>query len=229
MFDANNRNIGAYGFGSTLSLSSTYAGTQACPSGGTGYCAAFAGDLKADPIVNGNSGSSPGLVNSGGTTTFDYYQVAFAPGPGYPGGYPNPISSAVFVNRVDCCANRVIQFNSKMQLLNYNGTVTSIPFTSNATISTFNFRAAAPAPTPDPTSAVQTSATNRLLNVRYVRINAAPANYLHFRELYVFDLTMVNVALLKNVTSSAQYSALYPAQSGVDGVIDFDNGKWYAL
>ena len=99
LFDINNRNIGASASGSQLSLSTTYPGAAAvCPGR---YCAANGGDLQADPITNGNSGSSPLLIHSAGTTTFDYYQVLFAAGPGYPGGYPTPISQAVFVNRVE--------------------------------------------------------------------------------------------------------------------------------
>lgn len=89
-------------------MSSTFAGESGCPNPAqSGYCAAFGGDMKADPIVNGNGGASPGLVNSGGKTasgavsTVDYYQVGFAAGPGYPGGYPTPISQAVFVNRIE--------------------------------------------------------------------------------------------------------------------------------
>ena len=253
VFDTNNRNIGSRLI-SQVSLSSTYAGEAGCPSGGTGYCAAFGGDFAADPYVNGNGGAHPGLVNSGGTTTFDYYQVgersrwvaraaqagcalviltasgmaaagsaltpapraptrrcisiqlvfrrgpfpipniafvpssappqvAFPPGPGYPGGFPTPLSAAVFVNRLDCCNNRVIQFNSQLQAQNYNGSVTAFPFTSNGTVSVFSFQAPAPAPTPSPTDPLQLNAANRLLNVRFVRVQATPGNYLHFREL----------------------------------------------
>jgi len=222
VFDQFNRNLG-YRLVSTISMSTTLSSSQVCPSGGTGYCAACGADMNADPIVNGIGGSAACLVNSAGSLTLDYYQVLFPPGPGYPGGMPTPLSSAVFVNRLDCCNNRVLQFHSTVQALNYNGTTTVMPFTSNGTVSTFAFQAPQPAPTPSPSDPLQVSPTNRLLNVRYVRLQAAPANYLHFREVYVFDTTYTNVAALKNVTSSAQYSALYPNTAGVDTIIEFDN------
>jgi hypothetical protein len=66
-----------------------------------------------------------------------------------------------------------------------------------------------------------------LAGVRYVRLINAPANYLMFREVMVFDSTWTNVALGKPATASAQVTGdptAYAAAMGNNGVIDFDNG-----
>ena len=98
----------------------------------------------------------------------------------------------------------------------------SRPITYNGSVSTFNYLPLAPAPTPNPSSAPQLSAANRLSGVRYIRVNASAGNCLTFRELYVFDTTYTNVALLKTATASAQ-NGTFTAAMGVNGVIDMDN------
>ena len=112
--------------------------------------------------------------------------------------------------------------NAKVELLAYNGTTVNSAITSSGTVSTFNYLPLVPASTPLPTSPVQTDPVQRLNAVRYVRVSAAPGNCLTLREVWVFDSTNANVALMKPTTSSAQ-TAGNTAAMGVNGVIDFDS------
>ena len=74
VFDINNRNVGALAAGASVLQTSTYPGSQTCPTGGTGYCAGFGADLNADP----NAVSAPGAFISGNNLgqTIDYYQAS---------------------------------------------------------------------------------------------------------------------------------------------------------
>ena len=91
-----------------------------------------------------------------------------------------------------------------MELIAPNGTAVATQFiTSNASVSTYRFNDAQTAAIyPDLASAFQLSAVNLVSLPRYVRITAAPGNCLSFRELFVFDVSITNVALYKPTSSS---------------------------
>ena len=191
--------------------------------------AAYGNDMYADPAT----ASARGWLTNGACSGVgaDAWTVRFPPAAGYPLGLPTLISSVVYVNRMDsCCWARVNTSASVIQLIAPNGTVVQqAPIPDGRTVTTLTFaNAQTTAIAPDPTSAFQTSAANRLALPRYIRIASAPATCLHFRELYVFDTTLTNVALFKTTTASvgALYtdaSGSYTPSMGVDGVIDMDN------
>lgn len=191
---------------------------------------AFGNDMFADPA----SASAGGMEANGnclttGATT-DSWTLNFPPAPGYPLGYPTPVSSVYYVNRLDpCCVSRVNNSQSVIYLYSPNGTaVAQRAITTGATVTSFFFNDAQTGPImPDPTSAFQVSAANQAAYVRYVRIAAAPNKCLHFREVFVFDHTLTNVALFKNASSSVGVSYTdatngflsFPSY-GVDGIVD---------
>ena len=84
---------------------------------------------------------------------------------------------------------RTTTFNGNLQLLAVNGSLYSNLFASSfaGTSSVVTFRIQPPVanPTPNPNAAVQLSAAQRLSAVRYVRVNAAAGQCLHFREIMV--------------------------------------------
>lgn len=53
--------------------------------------------------------------------------------------------------------------------------------------------------------------------VRFVRIQLDGTNYLHLREVQVFDQNEINVALNKNATQSSIYLTTLPASAAVNG------------
>lgn len=207
---------------------------------GSGYSTQYASngiDLFCDPWLA--YAANPQLIagsSAGGAT----WAVAFPPGPGYPGGFPSPVSSVVFVNRLDAGLNARINTSvpGVLSLLAANATVLSTAAVSSMSVSVFTFpnnaqqgpiwpsnpRSTAPAAT------FQASAQNQLAYVRYVNITAAPGRCLFFRELYALDATYTNVALYKPSTASApaffdpSFGAFTSNNTafGTDGVIDMD-------
>ena len=216
VFDVNGRDVGASVAGAALSQSTVY---------GSNF-ASYGGDLQCDAW--GNFGTQT-FVNDGCTAASDYYQAIFPPSPPlYPNGLPAPIASVVFVNRLDGGNNqRIVSSNGVVQLFNPFGAMTaSRPITSNASITVLTFGISNAPVYPNPASPFQTSAANRLLLPRYVKLIAAPGQCLAFREVFVFDSTYTNVALLKSSTSSSLVTSdptAYSPAMGVDGVIDMDN------
>ena len=102
-----------------------------------------------------------------------------------PYGEPNPMQ-VYFVNRLSCCNGRILQFNGQLQLLAANGSFyAKVPATYNGTVNTFSFATPVPNPTPNPNLPVQLDPIQRSTAVRYVRVNAAPGQCLHFRDILV--------------------------------------------
>ena len=76
---------------------------------------------------------------------------------------------------------------------------------------------------PNPNDPWQQSFAAQSLAVRYVSL-IGPL-FLNFREIFIFDNNMVNVAYLKNATSTQMFTndpVAYTASMGNDGIIDFD-------
>ena len=131
--------------------------------------------------------SNQHFVNSAcpaGATT-ESYEAVFPAGPGFPAGYPIPVSNAFFINRIagsSCaimCTERVLQYNGTLQLLAVNGSYAGVQrATTNGTVVSFNFNAPVMVPTPVPTLPVQMDPTQRLLSTRYVRVSASAGNCL---------------------------------------------------
>ena len=209
IFDVNGRNVGATAAGAALSLTTTYSPNYAY----------YGGDFLADPYVYDPLQI---FVNAGCSATSDYYQAIFPPGPAFAAGMPAPVSQIVFVNRMNGENTRITTGAGQVQLFSINGSVIAWqPITNTGTVSVFNYttwgQSNAPL-APNPASPSQTDATARTLGVRYVRIVAGVNQYLHFRELYVFDNTSTNVALLKSTSASSQITsdpAVYTASMGV--------------
>ena len=172
-------------------------------------------------------------------------QVNFAAQPGYPGGYPVPISTVYFVNRLDCCNTRITAGNGWVALVSPNGTQYARQFFTQAawpvvggSVATFRFNDYQTAPIFPNNSlstagaAFQSSIANQNTFVRYIKIVSAPQTCLTFRELFVFDNTVTNVALYKPTSASlASYVSTTAPTSGtlslpsygVDGIIEMDN------
>ena len=158
----------------------------------TGYFATYGNDLMADPVV---AGAQSLFVNSGSPNSYtgQNWTVTFAPQPGYPGGFPVPISTVVFVNRIDCCNTRITAGFGWIALQSPNGTnYARQTFTSpqanwgavtSGSVATFRFNDFQTAPVfPVATSPFQLSAANQNNLVRYVKIASAPETCLYFRE-----------------------------------------------
>lgn len=79
----------------------------------------------------------------------------------------------------------MLQYNAYLQLLHFNGTMSQRPFTSNASVITFNYATPVAVPTPSPADPVQLDPAARIAGVRFVRVNAAAGACLHFREIMV--------------------------------------------
>ena len=137
---------------------------------------------------------------------------------------PTPISTVYYINRLDsCCVNRVNTSQTVITLLATNlSVVATAPIKTGATVSTFTFNDYQTAPVnPNLASAFQTSSANLLALPRYIRITSAPGKCLTFREVFVFDNTYTNVALLKTATMStgAAYSDAYGVYGPVRATI----------
>ena len=100
------------------------------------------------------------------------------------------VSTAYFVNRMDGNLNRIVTGNGAVSLYNLANVVTAtLPITSSKTVSTLTFNTPTVQPTPDPASAIQSSAALKSTTPRYVRLTAATGQCLAFREIMVFDST----------------------------------------
>ena len=217
VFDTNNRLVSASQTGAQAFQTTTY-----CGSATTCNNATFGNDMAADMYSNV---AAQTFVNTGcNSSNSDFWQVTFASGPAYPGGFPAEISNIYFVNRLGGYQFRItIPSAAQIQLYSTTGDMVGVAnITSSSTVSMFSFNPPVAAPLPDLASAFQTSATARLLTTRFVHIDAAAGKCLTFREIFVFDLTYTNVALLKT-TRSSTLSTGSTSQMGVDGVIDYDN------
>ena len=144
-------------------------------------------------------------------------------------------TTVYFINRLDGGFNTRINASGNPGVLNLvapNNTIVSTRNISSTSVSWWSFPNMAQAGPiyPSPTSAFQLSTANQVALVRYVRIAARPAACLFFREVFVLDVTLANVALYKNTTASvASYAdptfggfTSFPAY-GVDGVVDMDS------
>jgi hypothetical protein len=134
------------------------------------------------------------------------------------------------VTRQDSVINRPVINRYNVTTRAANGTaIESATLWSNATVvvrglsSPFN-----PPVLPDPASPAQLAGRDSW--VRYVRITLPSANFLHIRELFVFDATMTNVARNRSCSMSAAVRTSTQAGVGttgcnraVDHVVDFDN------
>jgi hypothetical protein len=174
-------------------------------------------DLIVDPI-----NSVGDLVVTGTNPAGEWWHVEWA------GGVPSKVASVYYVNRRDTTAasSAIVNGNGLVRVLAQNGSSTTATITSSQTVSTFSFGASLAPISPSASSPVQTDPAQRSNAVRYVRITNAAGQYLTFREIFVLDTTMTNVALQKSATSSALVtgdSTAYTAAMGCNGVIDFDN------
>ena len=209
VFDVNNRNVGATAAGATEKLTSTY-GTNV---------ASYGADLMADPNLAETTGA---FVNAGCTALSDYYSVTFKPV-----ANPTQISMIYFVNRLNggLLNSRIVNSQGQVQLMSAAGPLNLVfnrAITSSGTISAFTVVAPVAAPTPSPSDPSQLSDYSISQGIRYVRINAAPSSCLTFREIFIFEATYVNVALLRSTSSSTLTQGSTSAM-GVNSVIDFDN------
>ena len=196
------------------------------------YGPAFGNDMLADVSVN-----ETGLVECAGAAAGDWWEVAWPTG--------SHVSLIYFVNRG---TNNGANFNQ--QITNGTGTVTvysqaGAPLASalltSATVTTVASGVLGPAGVvaqglsppvgpgyPNPADPWQASFAAQKYAVRYINLTASPNNFLHFRELFVFDSTWTNVALNKPVTATPQYlgdPTLYLASMGNNGIIDYDSSS----
>ena len=156
----------------------------------------------------------------------------------FPFGQPFPVSSVVFINRVDG-GNNGRAAGAVVSLVAPNGTTLSTATLTSATVTVLNFPNNAQTGPIFPNSslaqpvvtALQSGSVNQSTYVRYIQIAAAPGHCLYFRELMAFDVTYTNVALYKPTTQGSQANVLAsykdPALGftsfssyGVDGIID---------
>lgn len=207
----------------STTLSSPPATMSMNPLLGTGNAATFAGDLCMNPV----EGAGCTYTHSASAPTA-FYEVVFPTG-------PTPVSFVHFFNRVTtgcgagtaACEWRITNGFGNVTLHSPSGRVVTSAVMQATPVTTFTYDAPTGATTPDPTSAFQTNPTNRLLKPRFVRVNAAPGQCLHFRELMVLDTTFTNVALMKPTTGSAQFGGdtfnsvpvVYGTEQAVDGVV----------
>ena len=106
---------------------------------------------------------------------------------------------------------------------------------TNASVTTINFpNYAQSGPIyPNATADAQTSAASQASWARYINVTSAPLSCLSFREVYVLDNTLTNVALFKPTSQGSAvgtiagyrdpYGFTSYAAYGVDGIIDMDN------
>jgi hypothetical protein len=107
----------------------------------------------------------------------------------------------------------------------FNGaTVTeTVAVGSTATVTVKNFSTPFNPPAyPDPASEAQIA--NRANWVRYVRVTATTANFLAWREIFVFDTTNTNVVKAKRCYSNnGCYSVANCCDKTVDHILDTEN------
>ena len=165
VFDVNGVDVTATAAGAVGSISS------AAASGNNG--AAFGGDLYMDPWGAGSSGA---YTMAGCSATSDYYDCAFAPGPGFPNGRATTISKAIFINRIDGGANtRITAGSGTVSLWAQNGSqVASLAVGSSASVTTLSFGPSITVSSPDASSPVQMDELSRQNKARYIKILSAP-------------------------------------------------------
>jgi hypothetical protein len=145
---------------------------------------------------------------------------------------PPPAPTRPQITRQDggTLINRPVINRYNVSTVHANGTnVEAATLWSNATVVTRTFSTGFTAPVlPDPAAPSQLAGRDSW--VRYVRLTLPSANYLHIREVMVFDSTLTNVARNKSCTMSAAVRTSSLAGVGttgcdraVDHIIDFDN------
>ena len=134
--------------------------------------------------------------------------------------YTHTTPQYIFFNRKDCCDTRPTVNGYRMRLFNGAAVTETVTVGSTVTVNVKNFATAFNPPAyPDLTSAVQIA--NRPNWVRYVRLTATTANYLAWREIFVFDSTNTNVVKAKRCYSNVGcYSATNCCDKTVDHIID---------
>ena len=223
VFSANGQAIShALGGGLSPTLTSVWSDDE------DDYGPANAVDMKmTDPWT----ASVSGLAHSACRTEGDAYRIAFSA--------PVGVSSIFLVNRRDAgcpdqpssdCGTRLVAGQATMRLLLANGTaIFSQQVAATETVITF-LPGRWPAAPFYPASGQAASGP-----VRYVRIVGAVGEFLHMREVWAFDATGRNVALLKRTSSSTTYTGdntAYPASSVVNNVIQMDaslGDMWHGL
>ena len=202
VFDVTNRNVGASAAGAVLSLTTTF-GTNVAAYGGdlnadpwaaallgtfvNAGCTAITDYYTARfPAAPGYPNGYPTAVSTVGcvvraaltSTCFarlrahcclcvcPFTRVTFA---------TTAWLQVVFVNRLDNGYNaRIVSSNGQVQLYSPGGSLVGIQsMTSSATVSTYTFNNPVAQPTPNPSLPVQLDPVQRLLSVRYVRVNAS--------------------------------------------------------
>jgi hypothetical protein len=191
--------------GATMSLTHQYPGQYA----------SFGGDLCADPYDDG--GNICGIAGTSTVSTGDAYTVVF-PGGAYGA---TEVSTVYYVNRMGGTAGRITAGDGVISLLTPTNSLWNYAsITSAGTVSEFSFSTSLAPVYPEVGDPLQAAYASTW--VRYVRLAAAPGNCLGFKELFVLDNTLTNVALLKATNASAQTSGA-AAANGVDGVIEYDD------
>lgn len=143
---------------------------------------------------------------------------------------PQLISAVLVFNRQDTSTasimNRPINSRYTVQGRAANGTIIdTATLYSATTVVVRNFAAnpmLAPPAAPSVTDASLPIAGGENL-ARYLRITSAQAQFLHFRELQVFDASLVNVARGRSCATSGAPRAGTECGKATDGIIDFDS------
>lgn len=189
-----------------------------------------AGDFGAG-ISNG-FGQNPYTAWGGSALSMGYHAGSPFPNASYTLRFPATVLSQVMLlTRQDggTVINRPVINRYTVNITHANGTnLEAQTLWSNATVVTRTFSTGFNPPVlPDPNSPAQIAARDSW--VRYVRITLPSANYLHIRELMVFDSTMTNVARNKSCTMSGAVRSGVASvgttgcDRAVDHIIDFDN------
>ena len=138
----------------------------------------------------------------------------------FPGGTAGAtrVATVTFVNNI-AFPTRITGGGGRLELVRPNGSVVAARALTARDVSTYSFEPSEAPVYPAADDAFATSAAARFAHARYVRVTGVPGRPLTFRELIVLDADMVNVALRKPVTASAQ-AAGYTAEMGNNGLMD---------
>ena len=116
-----------------------------------------------------------------------WWCMAFGPtnDPLYPTGYPTPVGSIYFVNRIDGnVGGRVTAGNGSIAMYRQDGSIAAGPLFPSAQL--VSWWQVAPITLPAPAVTVAAATGDQLDTlVAAVRVEAAPAQYLNFREIMV--------------------------------------------
>ena len=193
------------------------------------YGPQFGNDMQIDLSVN-----ETGMVSCAGAPTGDWWQVTWPVG--------TPVALIYFVNRytetgplnnlaiTNGTGTVTVYSQSGTQLASaalLSNTVTTIASGAlgSAGVAAMGMSTPIGPGYPNPADPWQSSFAGQNLGVRYLNITNAPGQFLHFRELFVFDTTWTNVALNKPVTSTPMYvgdPTTYLNTMGNNGIIDYD-------